>query len=90
MVAGTVTPASQTINYNTTSSALTSTAATGGSGTYTYQWQSSPNNSTWTNISGATTTSYTAGSLTATTYYRLVSTSNGANVNSNSATGQTH
>ncbi len=37
----------------------------------TAQWESSPNNSTWTAISGATSASYTTGNLTATTYYRV-------------------
>ena len=38
-----------------------------------YQWQSSPDSSTWTNVtggSGATTTAYTTPSITTTTYYR--------------------
>ena len=61
----------QTICYNTSSSTLTqSTAASGGTGTYTYQWQSSPNNSAWTDISGATSTTYSPGVLTVTTYFR--------------------
>lgn len=36
----------------------------------TYQWQSSPNNSTWTNIAGATTIYYPA-TVAASTYYRV-------------------
>jgi gliding motility-associated-like protein len=68
--AGTI-AADQTICYNTTPSALTSTsAATGGTGTYAYQWQSSPNGTTWTDIGGATAVTYAPGALTATTYYR--------------------
>ncbi|MDB5134375.1 MAG: hypothetical protein JWP37_978, partial [Mucilaginibacter sp.] len=86
LVSGNTSPASQSINYNTTPTALTATAATGGNGTCTYQWQSSPNNSTWTNVSGATALAYTPGVLTTTTYYHLVSTSNSASVNSSSAT----
>ncbi|WP_315817188.1 hypothetical protein [Paraflavitalea speifideaquila] len=38
---------------------LTGTAATGGNGTYAYQWQSSPDNTTFTNIGGATAQNYT-------------------------------
>ena len=71
--AGTVGNA-QTICYNATPVALTTTAAPSGSGNYTYQWQSSPNNSTWTNITGATTNGLpaaTMGALTSTAYYRL-------------------
>jgi hypothetical protein len=39
----------------------------------TYQWQSSPNNSTWTNIGGATSSTYTA-TVNTTTYYHCVLT----------------
>jgi RHS repeat-associated protein len=85
LTAGTISPASQAINYNTAAT-LPGTAATGGNGTYTYQWQSSPNNSTWTNISGATSTGYSSGTLTATTYFRRTASSNGVSVNSSVAT----
>ena len=44
---------------------LSLTGASSGCG-ITYQWQSSPNGSTWTNISGATSSTYTA-TITATT-----------------------
>ncbi|RZK16129.1 MAG: hypothetical protein EOO56_20740, partial [Hymenobacter sp.] len=37
---------------------------------YTYQWQSSPNGTTWTNIAGATNPTYVATGQTAATYYR--------------------
>jgi Glycine rich protein/GEVED domain/Secretion system C-terminal sorting domain len=36
----------------------------------TYQWQSSPDNSTWTNISSATLSTYSFSGLTGNTYYR--------------------
>ncbi|MFN4255554.1 MAG: hypothetical protein ACK4Q5_11165 [Saprospiraceae bacterium] len=49
---------------------LTSTY-TGGTGTPTYQWQSSPDGTTWANISGATAANYTTAALTATTQYRV-------------------
>jgi hypothetical protein len=45
------------------------------SGTASYQWQQSTNNSTWTNVvggSGASTSTYTSPALTANTYYRIV------------------
>ncbi len=52
-------------------SVLTQTAApSGGSGTLQYQWQISTNNSTWTDISGATAQTYDPPSITATRYYR--------------------
>jgi hypothetical protein len=63
--------ASQTICYSTVPSALTQTvAATGGSGSYTYQWQSSPDGSAWLNIRDATTIGYAPPALTADTWYR--------------------
>jgi len=52
------------------SAGLTGNSA--GSG-LTYQWQSSPDNATWTNIPGATSQNY-AGSQTANTYYRCILT----------------
>ncbi len=62
---------SQSICYNAAPSGLTQTGApSGGTGSYTYQWQSSPNGSTWTNISGATSATYAPGNLTTTTHYR--------------------
>ena len=61
----------QTICYNTAPAQLTQlTAPSGGNGTYTYQWQSSPDNSTWANIGGATAATYSPPALTASTYYR--------------------
>jgi hypothetical protein len=50
---------------------------TGGTGTPSYQWQSSVNNSTWTNISGATASSYTTPPMTAARYYRVALTMTG-------------
>lgn len=43
---------------------------------YTYQWQSSPNGTTWTNLGGPMTADpmMTVGSQTATTYYQCVTT----------------
>lgn len=55
-----------------------SAAMAGGTGTFTYQWQTSTNGtSNWQNLSGATSTSYTTPALTATRYYRLYATCNG-------------
>jgi hypothetical protein len=70
---------SQTICYNTVPDELTATEATGGSDppSYTYQWQSSPDNSNWSDISGATTRNYQPPALTASTYYRIVATDTG-------------
>lgn len=62
----------KTICYNTSAGTLGSTAnASGGTGSYTYQWQiSTTGTSGWSNISGATATTYAPGNLTATKYYR--------------------
>lgn len=49
-----------------------------------YQWQSSPDGSSWTDIPGATTVPYSFSGLAATTHYRLVvtCTSSGATASS--------
>jgi RHS repeat-associated protein len=81
---GSVTPSTQNINYNTAPVTLSSTGVSGGTYTYTYQWQSSPDNNTWTNIPcGAT--AYTPGNLTTTTHYRVAVSSNGVTAYSSSA-----
>jgi RHS repeat-associated protein len=70
--AGTINPAALTIASGTSPGNLTCTPATGGNGTgYTYQWYNSPDNSTWTAISGATSATYNPGNLTAAIYYRV-------------------
>lgn len=52
----------------------------------TYQWQSSSSSGgTYSNIAGATNTSYTTGPLSATTYYRCVSTCSGSGLSANSS-----
>lgn len=73
--AGTVGP-EQSICYNTAPSELVQTAPpSGGTGVYTYQWQSSSNNTTWSGISGATSPTYSPGALTSTMWYRRNTTS---------------
>jgi RHS repeat-associated protein len=81
---GSITPASQNINYNSNAALLNNTGVTGGTYTYSFQWQSSPDNITWTNIPcGATR--FTPTGLTTTTYYRVAVTSNGVTAYSSSA-----
>jgi hypothetical protein len=84
LVAGTITGA-ETICSGTTAAVITSSvSASGGNGTITYQWQSSPNGTTWSNIGSATSLTYSPGTLTATTHYRRLATSqNCVNVPSN-------
>jgi len=64
-VAGTVSP-----NQLICSGTSATVSVTGNTGTV--QWQQSANNSTWSSINGATSSSYTTTSLTATTYYRAI------------------
>ncbi len=62
---------SQTICYNTAPVALTEiTSPAGGTGSYAYQWQSSPDSTEWTDIPGATLSGYAPPALIANTYYR--------------------
>lgn len=70
-VAGTAT-ANQTIASGATPTALTLSGYTG-----TIQWQSSSDNITFTNISGATSASFSPGALSANTYYRAIVSSAG-------------
>ncbi|MBI2274299.1 MAG: HYR domain-containing protein, partial [Bacteroidetes bacterium] len=61
----------QTICSGLVAASLSSAAeASGGTGTIAYQWQSSTDNSNFTNIPGATSATYAPGALTTTTYYR--------------------
>lgn len=50
--------------------AFTEITPASGTGTLTYQWQSSVDNISWTGISGATNPTYSSGPLTQTTYFR--------------------
>jgi hypothetical protein len=75
LVAGTISSA-QTICYNTTPALLvTSTLPVGGTGSFTYQWQNSVNNSTWNNITGATSETYQSGTISTSLYFRRSETS---------------
>ena len=84
--AGTIS-SNQDISSGATPSTLTATAASGGVGEITYQWQHSTTSTTagFSNISGATSATYSPPALTATTYYRRVA-SNCTSVNSNVVT----
>jgi len=68
--------ASQKITTGATPAQLTSISApSGGTGTFSYQWESSPDETTWSSISGATGVSYQPAALSKTTYYRRKVTS---------------
>ena len=61
----------QTVCAGGTPAPLTNIAgATGGTGTYAYQWESSADNINWTPVAGATGETFAPGPLTATTYFR--------------------
>lgn len=63
--------ADETLCQGGTPAAITGTGTiTGGNGTYTYQWQSSPDGTTWTDIAGATNANYSPGALADTTHFR--------------------
>ena len=65
---------------------LTAPTGAGGSATYTYQWQSSTDSINFSNISGATTSTYNPALITQTTYYRRVTVSGGCRSMSNIVT----
>ncbi len=85
----TVTAQPQPINECTGGTNSLSVNVTNGTGSISYQWQSSPDNSIWTNITGATSSTYTPSSVSAgTIYYRAIIAANGNGCNpvfSNSA-----
>ena len=60
---------------------LLGSTPSGGNGSYTYQWQSSPDNSVWTSIGGAFLINYQPPSLVVNTYYRRIVTSASCNTN---------
>ncbi|MFZ4707300.1 MAG: T9SS type A sorting domain-containing protein, partial [Bacteroidales bacterium] len=73
----------QEICSGATPAMLTSTAAAVGMPSVTYQWQTSANNSTYNDISGATSLTYQAGELSAATYYRRNAISGSVTLSSN-------
>ncbi len=83
VVAGVITPANQTVGLNIAPAPFTlSTLFSGGTGSFTYQWQSGPSASgPWTDISGETGTSYqpSASPSDLVVYYRVLATDAGCN-----------
>jgi hypothetical protein len=73
---GTISIGTSSVSSGSSPGSFTSSAAaSGGTGSYSYQWQQSADNSTWTTISGQTAATYTVPGLTASTYYRRMVTS---------------
>ncbi|WP_231490602.1 PKD domain-containing protein [Pedobacter sp. Leaf170] len=67
--------ADQTICTGTPVNALTGTLPSGADGTFNYQWQSSFNGTTWTDVAGATAKDYTPPQPTVSIRYRRLVTS---------------
>ena len=66
----------QTICYNTSPAAISfSTNPSGGGNSYSYQWQISSDGTNYANISGDTNATFTSGSLTSTSYFKVKVTS---------------
>jgi len=85
--AGTISNSSTSIAYGTAPAAFTSTLATGGVGTITYNWQQSTNGTTWTNATGTrTNATYSPPALTTTTYFRRQATNTCGTVETSSVT----
>ncbi len=62
------------------------TAPSGGAGTYTYQWQSSTDNVSYSVVSGATASTYNPPVINQSTYYKRITVSNGCRAETNSVT----
>jgi len=67
--------ADQSICSGSIPAQLIGVAPTGSIGPYTYQWQQSSDNVTFTDIGGATSLNYQPGALTSVTYYRQIQSS---------------
>lgn len=81
-------PDRQDISFNTSPGILPEVNATGGTGTITYQWQKSNDNTNWTNVGTANTNhsnlDYNPGNLTVSAYFRIRAVSGAASAFSNS------
>lgn len=64
--------ANQSICESSTPALLNGQTPTGGTGAYTYQWETSPNGTAWALIAGATSEDYQPAALTSTSYFRRI------------------
>ncbi|NBV14360.1 MAG: hypothetical protein EBS07_09880, partial [Sphingobacteriia bacterium] len=71
LIGSNVIQSNQTLCAGNTAQALTGTIPTGGNGNYSYNWESSLNQTTW-NSTGINTQGISPGSLLVSTYYRRV------------------
>ena len=68
---GSITSSGSTLCSGNGPGTINASSASYGDGSgYSYQWQSSPDGSSWSDISGANGVSYDPGALTSTTYFR--------------------
>jgi len=77
LIGGSIGPSSQSISFNGTPATLTISGVSGGTNSYTFLWESSVDNNTWTSIYTATSTIFAPPALTNTMYYRVQVASNG-------------
>ncbi len=75
---------SQMICYDSSPLDLMRAGASGGDGSYSYEWQMSSDNANWISITASSNTAYSPGALTSDTYYRSHVTDGCGNANSNS------
>lgn len=76
----------QTFCFTGDPTALTFSVPASGAGTLSYQWQSSSDNSVWSNISGESNANYDPSVLSSTMYYRVIVSSTLNSVVCNSST----
>ncbi len=85
LTAGMLSPASQTVAYDSLPGLLSCTGFSGGNGDFSFQWYSSPDGINWSPVPGVITSGFDPGNLTATTWYQVVVSSNGLMITSSSA-----
>ncbi|NEM97525.1 Ig-like domain-containing protein [Pontibacter burrus] len=73
----TIASGNQTMCAGAAAAELRGTVPSGGSGTYTYQWQQSASGGNYTNIQGATSKNYSPGNLSASAWFRRVVSAGG-------------
>jgi len=82
---GTLSPSSQTLNYDQTPAPLILSGATPAGGSVTYTWESSLDNTNWGSMTWASGTSYQSPSgMAGRNYYRVAVSNGTTTVNSNS------
>ncbi|WP_423147016.1 PKD domain-containing protein [Rubrolithibacter danxiaensis] len=67
---GSISPTSISVNYNTSPGQISGTVGTGGDESFSYQWETSSDNSNWTQIIGQTGLNYIPAKLTNSVFYR--------------------